>query len=175
MAMTDGRLLSFYRHAGTDHRGRTRKDILAFDAGRLESTHDFIQWLFPLPEPSGANPHAPLLTQGDIAAFEAESALREELLRSLEVMLRFYGLSLAGTPGARRVDRAANYASRSGEWLGRSHNFLRISRILRSLALLGCGDEARAFLAQLEEIYRENAQDIGSDTLRYWRRAIDAR
>ena len=173
--MAESPLLAFYRHAGPDHRGRTREDILAFDTGRLESTHDFIQWLFPLPEPSGANPHAPQLTQGDIAAFNAESGLREALLRSLDVMLRFYGLALAGTPGARRVDRAANYASRSDDWLGRSHNFLRISRILRSLALLGCEDEARAFLAQLEEICRENAQHIGSDTLGYWRRAIDTR
>jgi len=168
-------LLQFYRLRGRDHRGRTLADIRAFGADRLEDTHDYIQWLFPLPEPSGANPHAPLLTQRDIATFETESALREELLRSLEVMLRFYGLSLAGTPGARRVDRAASYASRSGEWLHRSHNFLRISRILRALALLGCGEEARAFLAQLEEIYRENAQDIGSDALRHWRRAVEAR
>jgi Opioid growth factor receptor (OGFr) conserved region len=168
-------LLQFYRLRGRDHRGRSLADIRALDAERLEDTHDFIQWLFPLPEPSGANPHAPRLTQGDIAAFGAGNALREELLRSLEVMLRFYGLSLAGTPGARRVERAPDYAGRSEAWLHRSHNFLRISRILRSLALLGCAEEARAFLVQLEEIYRENAQDIGSDTLRYWRGAIEVR
>jgi len=168
-------LLRFYRLRGRDHRGRSLADLRAFDAERLEDTHDFIQWLFPLPEPSGANPHAPRLSPADIAAFRAEPALREELRRSLAVMLRFYGLALAGPPQARRVERAGDYAGRSEAWLHRSHNFLRISRILRSLALLGCEEEARAFLAQLEEVYRENAQDIGSDTLRYWRGAVEAR
>ena len=168
----ESRLLRFYRHEGPDHRGRTLRAIRAFDADRLESTHDFIQWLFPLPEPSGANPHAPLLAAGDIEAFAAQPALREELLNSLQVMLRFYGLALVSGTGAPRVERARDYAARCGQWLERSHNFLRISRILRSLTLLGCGAEARAFLRCLEEIHRENARDIGEDTLGHWRRAV---
>ena len=174
--MTDeSALLGFYRHAGRDHRGRTLDVIRAYDADRLEGTHDFIQWLFPLPEPSGANPNAPRLTQADIEAFESDAGLRNELRRSLQVMLGFYGLRLVDAPGAPRIERGGDYASRSAQWLARSHNFLRISRILRSLTLLGCAPEARAFLQCLEEIQRENAQDIGPDTLRYWRRAIEPR
>ena len=173
--MTESPLLAFYRHAGTDARGRTLEAIRAFDTDRLEGIHDFIQWLFPLPEPSGANPLAPRLTAGDIAAFAADDGLRGELLRSLRVMLHFYGLELAGAPGEPRVVRAANYAERSADWLRRSHNFLRISRILRSLALLGCAPEARAFLQCLEDIYRESARDIGETTRGHWRRAVDPR
>ncbi|HEX4944940.1 MAG TPA: opioid growth factor receptor-related protein [Usitatibacteraceae bacterium] len=173
--MNDGRLVSFYGHTGPDHRGRMLRDIRASDISWLEGTHDFIQWLFPIPEPSRVNALAPLLTPADIEAFAANPGMRNELLLSLEVMLRFYGLELSGTPGAPRVERGANYATRSAEWLERPHNFLRISRILRSLTLLGCAPEARAMLECLEGIYAENAQEIGSDTLRYWRRAIEPR
>jgi len=169
--MDESALLRFYRHAGHDHRGRSLADIRAFDFGRLEGTHDFIQWLFPLPEPSGASAHAPILGAGDIAAFAAEPALREELLRSLDTMLAFYGLARPGSGDEAAVARGTNYPERSREWLDRSHNFLRISRILRCLALLGCKPEARAFLACLEEIVRENGWAVGSDTLGYWRRA----
>jgi len=164
-------LLRFYRHEGPDHRGRSLRDIRAFDTGRLEGTHDFIQWLFPLPEPSGANPHAPILSREDIATFAADPALREELRRSLDVMLAFYGLERTGSGEAAAIARATNYAERSREWLDRSHNFLRISRILRCLALLGCKPEAQALLACLEEIVKENSWAVGSETLGYWRRA----
>ena len=58
-------LLRFYRLEGPDARGRTLPEIWAWDAARLEGVHDYIQWLFPLPEPSAFNPHAPILTHGD--------------------------------------------------------------------------------------------------------------
>lgn len=173
--MGESALLRFYRHAGTDPRGRTLRGIRAFGTDRLESTHDFIQWLFPLPEASGANPLAPVLTAADIETFAADAALREELLRSLDVMLRFYGLERSGQAAATRVSRGADYAARSRDWLGRPHNFLRVSRILRSLALLGCADEAGALLRCLEDVHRENAGAIGEDTLGYWRRAARPR
>jgi hypothetical protein len=164
-------LLRFYRRAGGDHRGRTLADLRAFDTARLEGTHDFIQWLFPLPEPSGASAYAPILNRDDIAAFAADPALRDELRQSLDVMLAFYGLARSGSGEDARIARGTNYASRSAEWLDRPHNFLRLSRILRCLALLGCKPEARALLASLEEIAKENGWALGSDTLAYWRRA----
>jgi hypothetical protein len=42
-------------------------DIHEFDFYELEFHHDYIQWLFSLPEPSGANEWAPLLSERDIA------------------------------------------------------------------------------------------------------------
>jgi hypothetical protein len=169
---TDSSLVRFYLHAGPDHAGRSLRDIRRFDPARLEATHDFIQWLFPLPEPSGANPLAPQLVAADIAAFGTDERLRDELRSSLDLMLAFYGLRRGGTPEAPRIERAADYAARSAEWLSRPHNFLRISRILRCLTLLGCAAEARAFLPCLEEIARENPQAVPADTLRHWRRAV---
>lgn len=172
--MGESALLRFYRRAGTDDRGRTLEAIRAFGTERLEGTHDFIQWLFPLPEASGANPAAPRLSQADRDAFAADAALRDELRRSLDVMLRFYGLERTGSADEPQVARGANWRERSGDWLARTHNFLRITRILRSLALLGCVPEARAFLRCLEGIYAESAAEIGGRTLAYWRDAAGA-
>jgi hypothetical protein len=56
-----------------------------------------------------------------------------------------------------------------------NHNFLRISRILRSLTLLGCSLYAVAFLECLEGIYAENRETIGNTTIGYWRRAGTAK
>ena len=73
-------LLRFYRLEGADARGRTLPEIWAWDAARLEGVHDYIQWLFPLPEPSAFNPYAPILTQATIEAFRADPELRQRLL-----------------------------------------------------------------------------------------------
>lgn len=42
-------LVRFYSEEGaTDHAGRTLANILSFDNRTLETTHDYIQYLFPV-------------------------------------------------------------------------------------------------------------------------------
>jgi hypothetical protein len=81
------RLLDFYRGLETDTQGRLLEDILAWPDDDLEAVHDFIQWLFPLPEPSQFNPDAPLLTEIDIAAFKSDPLLQANLMKSFERIL----------------------------------------------------------------------------------------
>ena len=90
--MGDSPLVAFYRGDGRDHRGRSLSDIQELDFYELEFNHDYIQWLFPLPEPSGANASAPLLSNDDIARFQSDESLRKRLLQSFELMLSFFGL-----------------------------------------------------------------------------------
>ena len=45
-------IVMFLEGEGTDAHGRTVFEIVAMDDIALDRTHDFIQWLFPLPEPS---------------------------------------------------------------------------------------------------------------------------
>ena len=177
------RLIRFYEGTGTDHRGRTLADIHAYDHDALERHHDFIQWLFPLPEPSPVNPLAPRLTPEAIAAFSARSELRRALLASLDVMLDFYGLRLqrshdadaaptAVSPGEPTVVRAPHWSRAAHNWLTPdNHNFLRLTRIMRSCSLLGLGDAARALLAALEEVYADAPRIVGERTIGFWRRA----
>ncbi|MBM4067650.1 MAG: hypothetical protein FJ271_01710 [Planctomycetes bacterium] len=106
------RLLDFYRGDGTDSVGRSLEQILSWDDDEFESVHDFIQWLFPLPEPSQFNPDAPLLDEGEIAVFRSDPLIRSNLLRSFERMLSFLGLGLAEDG---KVTEAANFSCPYGE------------------------------------------------------------
>ena len=169
---TESPLIAFYRGDGRDHRGRSLANVHEFDFYELEFNHDYIQWLFPLPEPSGANPSAPLLSEQDIAAFGADESLRRALLRSLELMLRFYGLDLLDRGARVEVVRTTGFDERSANWLTNGNpNFLRISRIVRSLTLLGCHRHGTAFLETLERIYADHPDTVGRATIGYWRRA----
>ena len=58
-------LVKFYRGEGRDSEGRLLSEIWAWGNQELEDVHDFIQWLFPLPEPSRFNADAPLMVLGE--------------------------------------------------------------------------------------------------------------
>jgi hypothetical protein len=164
-------LLSFYSRQSSDDRGRTLDHVRGLDVRELERIHDYIQWLFPLPERSGANPAAPTLTPETIVAFRSDDALRGELLESFAVMLAFYGFRLAhGTP---RIERAPDADERIGEWFRPgNHNFLRLTRIMRSLVVLGLPEHARSLLGQLEQLYSEWPAIVGDLTIGYWRDSV---
>lgn len=171
--MRESPLVAFYRGDGRDHRGRLLSHVHQYDFDSLERHHDYIQWLFPLPEPSGANPSAPLLTEQDIEIFHREELLRAALLRSFQLMLQFYGFELETQRDSIEIRRAAAFDDRRRVWLTfGNHNFLRISRILRSLSLLGHRNIAAAFLKCLDDVYAEEARTIGTTTMEYWQRAV---
>ncbi|OAG18561.1 hypothetical protein CC77DRAFT_1022115 [Alternaria alternata] len=74
-----------------DALGRQLHQILAWPDQRLESSHNYIQMLFPLPEGSPFNMEAPIINLEVMQAFRSRSELRQELRRSFERMLSFYG------------------------------------------------------------------------------------
>ncbi len=163
-------LTDFYRGEGSDAEGRRLGEVLAWPDGSLEAVHDFIQWLFPLPEPSRFNPDAPLLTPEDIAAFRREPALRANLRRSFERILPFLGL--AESAGGDVVE-GPNFARRAPDvWNYPNHNWLRITRVLRSLRLLGLEAEAQALYRRLADFHGRRRFPIGDDTFRYWTGAV---
>jgi hypothetical protein len=164
-------LVRFYRGEGSDTRGRTLDDILAWDDGQLEAVHDYIQWLFPLDEPSRFNPDAPLLTPADRLAFRHEP-LAANLRRALDRMLAFYGLRFDPSDRRPHIVRSSAWNDRSPHWLQPgNHNLLRLSRIIRSLALLGQPDLATALYGVLK---KECEGRVSAVTLGYWKEATDA-
>ena len=48
-------IIGFYSGTLPDHRGCCLHEIQKWADGQLETAHDYIQWLFPLPERSGFN------------------------------------------------------------------------------------------------------------------------
>jgi hypothetical protein len=165
-------ITDFYAGTGQDGSGRTLREILGWSDRRLEVVHDYIQWLFPLPEPSGANPSAPVLDAESIAQFRADEALRARLREALERMLAFYGF----VRGDGAIVPGEHFEQHARHWLTPgNHNHLRITRILRSLRVLGLEAEAERFWRGLQAIHAREAAagrySITERTFAYWRRA----
>jgi hypothetical protein len=163
------RLVDFHRGTATDSEGRWLRDLWKWNDDDLEAVHDFIQWMFPLPEPSQFNPDAPLLTEEDIAAFRADATLRANLRCSYDRILSFVGLtSHDGT-----IKEGPNFSARAAYvWTAPNHNWLRITRILRSLTLLGLESEAQALYACLSAFHQSRRFPIPDSTFRYWTVAV---
>jgi hypothetical protein len=144
-----GPLHAYLAGLGRDRRGRPIEDVLAFPDARIEAVHDFIQWLFPLPTRSAAQPDAPILGEAEIAAIRCDPRAVANLARASERMLRFY----------RETDG----------WLTpHDHNHLRITRIITSLRHLAGQDSARAFHAGVLARHHAAGAPVNEQSLHYW-------
>jgi len=170
----DSTIVQFYIGKTTDNRGRTIEQIWQWNYELLERTHDYIQWVFPLPEISRFHPHAPILTAADIDRFKNSFGLRTRLTVSLEIVLDFYGLSCEYISNDKfKILPAANFPVRKECWLHwGNHNHLRISRILKSLNTLGLETYSQSLLECLEEIYVLEEGKITKLTLSSWQEAV---
>ncbi|KAL7837222.1 hypothetical protein SRHO_G00269330 [Serrasalmus rhombeus] len=105
------------------------------DYKKLENTHSYIQWLFPIQE-QGVNHCAHVLTQKEIKFFRKDGELKRRLLKSYTLMLDFYGIKLLDE-NTGKVGHAENWSERFENLNRKTHNNLRITRILKSLGILG--------------------------------------
>lgn len=161
--------------ASSDGLNRTLASIISWPNSLLESSHDYIQTVFPLPEESMFS-FAPTITPDVREAFLARPELRASLHRALERMLTFYGLQFTGDANSTEkptVTRGPNFATASRNWVTRfDHNHLRLTRILRSLRVLGLEDDAKAFdefLSTDDEV----TKTVSPRSQMYWRRAAE--
>ena len=174
--MLNSRIIGFYSGNEPDHRGRYLHEIQAWPDDQLEAVHDYIQWLFPLPEPSGFNVAAPVLSQESIREFRTRPDLQQKLRVSFLRLMNFYGIEARS--GERiTVTRAPTLAAKATVWLSPgNHNHLWITRILRCLSVLGLEVEAKAFFDCLFEIYADEQNKpmpaISNETMLYWREAV---
>jgi hypothetical protein len=144
---------AFLRGEGRDGRGRRLGDVLAFGNDRIEGVHDFIQWLFPLAEPSLAVPGAPVLGLEEADAIRGDPQALEGFRAGLARMARFY--------------------TETDHWLtGHDHNHLRISRIIAATRNLLGHEAAAAFHAKITARNEAAGRPINPTSLRYWERAL---
>lgn len=154
-------LLAFYGDdEGYTVSSYTLEQILNWPDEEWEERHDYVQWAFPTDEPSMFNPDAPVLDAATIAYFWSDPLLRHRLRRAFDRWLAFCGV-------IRTDDCLAFGNPNPGVWSRQNHNWLRITRVLRSLNLLGLPDEAQAFFALLTTIQAR----IDPTTWGYWERA----
>jgi hypothetical protein len=149
---TAGPLHAFLAGVGQNGRGRLAADVISFSDRDLEAVHDYIQWLFPLPSPSAAQPPSPILTPDQIAAIRADPRAVATLKAATERMLRFY---------------------RDTRWwlTSHDHNHLRITRILHSLRLLVGPDEVMAFHKAILALHKAAGAPVNTRSLHFWAEA----
>lgn len=166
---------------------------------KAQYNHDYIQLLFPLPEASPFNPGAPLITSTVRTAFLNGPGLRERMVIALERMLQFYGLGInpsysraelaslktvptpssdegGDTPSGVKyhgplMGEGMNFTRRaSATWLKNGdHNHLRLTRIIRSLRVLGLEVLALALYEQLT--VGSKRDKVGRRSKMFWKRA----
>jgi hypothetical protein len=157
-------LLAFYGdEEGRSGSGYTLEQILDWPDEDWEEAHDFVQWVFATDEPSMFNADAPVLDAAAIARFRADPLLRHRLRRAFDRWLAFCGVVRTG-------DGLAFDTPNPDVWNRPNHNWLRITRVLRSLSLLGLPDQSQAFFTLLTTIRLK----IDPTTWGYWERAASA-
>jgi hypothetical protein len=171
------RIVDFYRGETLSSSGVGIETIWGWNDRQLEVVHTYIQWLFPLREPSQAVPGSPTITEAEARVFRQDAALKERVLHSFRLMLGFYGFAMspAADPAhGMTIAAAADFDAKRRRWLTTgNHNHLRITRILKSLILLGLKREAQEWFAALQRVYVANADIIGRTTYEYWRNAVE--
>jgi len=172
-------IIGFYQGVVRNQEGYSINDILKFSDEKLEDNHCYIQWIFPLPERSKAVPGSPFLRQADINEFNDSGVLQSKMIELFYRVAGFYGLGVQIDPETEAMTIKVMpsdglFEKKTANWLTpHNHNFLRISRIIRSLKLAGLEQWAQGFYKCMCEIYENNKTTIGPVTKQFWDKAIE--
>ncbi|KAI0837408.1 opioid growth factor receptor conserved region-domain-containing protein [Hypoxylon sp. FL0890] len=152
-------------------------DILRLSNEELETRHDYIQWLFPLTEESAYNKDAPILDAETILIFRNHEGdwLRENVRLSLMRMLWFFGFDSTWTNGKLEISHIIGSTARKFQpWVkATNHNHQRISRIIRSLRLLGMLHEARVVHHEFQEANIRCYMVVSYTSKKFWDQAAE--
>ena len=146
---------AFLTNKEPDFKGRFLHDILCFSDEDIENTHDFIQLLFPLDVQSNNAFHGHYLdTEKSVRDIRSNDLAQKNIIKSSKWFLDFL--------------------ERDDSWLRwHDHNYLRITRIIKSLGLLVSVDEANIFYnLVLELIDDDRKEKINPVTLKFWKEAL---
>ena len=140
-------------------------EVLGYSAGKIESSHKFIQRLFPIDTESVRNLDAPVLNGADCLILRNNKSVLKGLDAGFERMLKFYGLKW------QKDKVVVDVAQQPMQDLRKmSHHDARLTRMIRSLALFGKHVEAKA-------LYDYLMVAVGSsrplETLDCWRNALN--
>lgn len=157
-------LIKFHFGFGSDRHNRLIQDIWNLDLFTLEHDHTYIQWLFPIDTSHKFNSHAPKLTEADKNHFRQQPSLRSNQQKSLSAMLNFFGVGIDGD----NFIPSQNLNMKDHIWLKRGgHNHLRISRIIRSIALCSQTILSQKFMNAMLTIAATHGV-VSDESKQYW-------
>ena len=142
-------LLLFLEGKLPDFKGRYIHDIFNFTDHEIESTHDFIQWIFPLEEASRSSFNAPVLEKFEIEEIRSSNIAKINIINASQWYLSFL--------------------KRQNHWIRHyDHNHLRITRIIKSLRLLVSNESADSFYDDIKNQLRDHIHKIDVKAVRFW-------
>lgn len=145
-------IVSFLEGKTPDHPGRTLAMALRQTDHQAEATHDYIQWFFPLDEPSRSVNGAPVLTELDIEEIKESILVQGNLAKSARWFLGFL--------------------ERNDHWITKyNHNHLRITRVIKSLRLLASDKAADEFKNIVFEYLGDDLNLIDPKARSFWNSA----
>ena len=157
-------ILRFFLGERVHPNGKTIHEILNMNGPHMGHTGGVIQWLFPLTTPSTHVPRAPTLSLSELKLFRTEPKLRELYLVGVNRFLERFGIALHGGSGSIEPD-----FNTKKKWMYPSyHAFMPITRILRSLKLLGFPDEFATLHKLLLLCNKRCGNRIDKTTLDIW-------
>ncbi|KAF8442959.1 opioid growth factor receptor conserved region-domain-containing protein [Boletus edulis BED1] len=125
---------------------------------QLEWNHAYIQWLFPIQE-EGMNVDAYRLLPHEIGLMRDNEEIICRLVKSYQMMLDFYGMRMLSDTGLLgRSLPPRDFKSRYRHLLRKTHNNLRITRILKCLSELGMEHLNAGFLLHVLNEQCENGE-----------------
>ena len=143
---------AFLEGVGPDSYGRLINDIWAFSDNEIEQTHNFIQWLFPLAEPSLSVPGSPTLSDSHITALRRSKVAQSSILQSSE----WY----------------RGFLNRNSHWKTKyDHNHLRITRVIKSIRLIVGDAEANKFHSDVLSLLGDDLPLIDAKARSFWETA----
>jgi len=159
-------IVDFYLDREPTATGIYFRDFLAMTDAELESCHDFIQWVFPLTEPSRFNLNAPLLTERDITEFKTRPSIGLSADAAFLKMMEFYGLGYG--------NRLTVNPNKWPNWITlENHNFLRLTRILKFMMLIGRVTDAYVLFNYLSILYFTGSGEVISEkTFQFWKNSL---
>jgi hypothetical protein len=166
-----GRARAYLGYGARDDRGSTLASTLRRDNDWFEEHRYFVQWMFPIAERSQAKQDGPMLSQSEFLRLAEDRRVREGVMSGVVRLLRFLGLRLnAHEDGVAEGDNWEIEWHRWARFAG--HNDMRVSRMLRCLALMGQADLAKGIYLSLERLLRQTrGVETAEPALAFWRAA----
>lgn len=152
---------------------RTLDYILSQSDDWLEVTHNYIQWLFPLPTATPNNKTAPILNPITMRYMGEHDRFRQQIRLSLIRMMWFWGFMTMYNPGDKEpfqvVGPVDNGDIPHKRWLvRRNHNHRRITRAIRSLRFFGMDNEARVIQREFARVNSLYGDVVNKESLNQW-------
>jgi len=162
-------IVDFYSGKATDTSGRNLREIHTWIITSWKMSMITFNGCFRWPSPVSIIHLHTFLMRNKSLNFTRMPNYEQSYCHRFDIMLGFYGFERNNMS----IIRSNKWEERNPNWLRTgNHNHLRLTRIFRSLSILGLKDYAYALFEVLNAIFAERSNVISDTTMEYWKHAL---